>query len=539
MNDFSFLLSEDKIISPDKIQESNNYSFINEELCKYFKFQNISNLSKVYLFGNKRGNNKKDIFIFYPNQNSLLKVYNYHNNKFNIKKLSKDNSNFNNINNFNNQFTNNTKIILETLIPPNNLISLRNHTGGLENIGANCYMNAILQILCNINSIKKYYQNDNIFNQMNPGTLSKCFGNVLRALWNVTSYSPREFNNKINTMDPLFQGIQVKDLLIYILETIHCELNNPNLNPEQINLNNIPNELVQFRQNYYSQNYSIISKTFHFEQSIVIECQKCHTKTNNFNVKNSIIFSLEKVRLKMERKKPNGFTMVTLNDCFEQNEEPDLFSDLNQIFCNCCHQNVMAYSYTQLYTCPEVLTIIINRNNTSEFDINFSFPMNLTLDKYVQDKSFNPNYELIGIISLKSYNTVAYCKSPINGQWFFYNDAEVTPCNSNVESEMQSNGIPYILFYQRRKINYNSNNNFEKPKCIYFTYEGKEGYFEYTDDYKMLSEAYNEFCNKYEWAPRGQRLMLMKNDTMIDLEDYKGLAENGINDGDKICVINN
>ena len=52
-------------------------------------------------------------------------------------------------------------------------------------------MNAILQILCNINSIKKYYQNDNIFNQMNPGTLSKCFGNVLRALWNVTSYAPR------------------------------------------------------------------------------------------------------------------------------------------------------------------------------------------------------------------------------------------------------------------------------------------------------------------------------------------------------------
>ena len=42
MNDFSFLLSGDKIISPDKIQESNEYSFINEELCKYFKFQNIN-----------------------------------------------------------------------------------------------------------------------------------------------------------------------------------------------------------------------------------------------------------------------------------------------------------------------------------------------------------------------------------------------------------------------------------------------------------------------------------------------------------------
>ena len=29
------------------------------------------------------------------------------------------------------------------------------------------------------------------------------------------------------------------------------------------------------------------------------------------------------------------------------------------------------------------------------------------------------------------------------------------------------------------------------------------------------------------------------NDNMIDLEDFKGFAENGINDGDKICIIKN
>ena len=62
---------------------------------------------------------------------------------------------------------------------------------------------------------------------------------------------------------------------------------------------------------------------------------------------------------------------------------------------------------------------------------------------------------------------------------------------------------------------------------------------EYIDDNKRLYEAYNEFCNKYEWAPKGQRLMLVKNDDMIDLEDFKGFAENGINDGDKICILKN
>ena len=76
-----------------------------------------------------------------------------------------------------------------------------------------------------------------------------------------------------------------------------------------------------------------------------------------------------------------------------------------------------------------------------------------------------------------------------------------------------------------------------KLKCICFTYEGKDGLYEYTDDNKMLYEAYNEFCNKYGWAPRGQLLFLMKNDNLIELVDYKRLAENGIKDGDKICII--
>ena len=45
---------------------------------------------------------------------------------------------------------------------------------------------------------------------------------------------------------------------------------------------------------------------------------------------------------------------------------------------------------------------------------------------------------------------------------------------------------------------------------------------------------------KYEWAPKGGHILsLMKNNNMINLNEYASLAENGINDGDKICVINN
>ena len=136
-------------------------------------------------------------------------------------------------------------------------------------------------------------------------------------------------------MNPLLQGIQAnvfKDLVLFIYENIHRELNNPSKNPNEINFNNIPKELVQFRQNYYSQNYSIISEIFYYEHSNVVECQACKFKTYNFNAMNNIIFPLAKVRLFLQKKFPNGFRVVTLDDCFDYNEKPELLSGANQIY---------------------------------------------------------------------------------------------------------------------------------------------------------------------------------------------------------------
>ena len=84
--DFSSVFTENDIISCDKINESKKYSFINEEFCKFFKIQNINNLSKGFLFINKVGSEKKVISIYYQKENKLLKVENYYQNSFKLKK---------------------------------------------------------------------------------------------------------------------------------------------------------------------------------------------------------------------------------------------------------------------------------------------------------------------------------------------------------------------------------------------------------------------------------------------------------------------
>lgn len=71
----SSFLSEKDIISHDKISELIKYSFINEEICKFFRIQNLSILPQVSLFVNINSN-ERYIYAYYNNQNSLFKVIN-------------------------------------------------------------------------------------------------------------------------------------------------------------------------------------------------------------------------------------------------------------------------------------------------------------------------------------------------------------------------------------------------------------------------------------------------------------------------------
>jgi ubiquitin C-terminal hydrolase len=65
--------------------------------------------------------------------------------------------------------------------------------------------------------------------------LTKEFYKLINSLWKKSYhgrsyFTPKEFKDKISEMNPLFQGIAAndsKDLIIFIYETIHNEINNP------------------------------------------------------------------------------------------------------------------------------------------------------------------------------------------------------------------------------------------------------------------------------------------------------------------------
>jgi len=105
-------------------------------------------------------------------------------------------------------------------------------------------MNATIQCLAHVSKLTKYllnlkYINNNISDK-NKYKLTNSYIEVLNNIWlnyNINYYSPDNFKNIISIMNPLFAGIQAndsKDLVLFMLETIHNELNEPN-NNNQIN----------------------------------------------------------------------------------------------------------------------------------------------------------------------------------------------------------------------------------------------------------------------------------------------------------------
>ena len=521
------LLSDFDILSVVQLDASIKYSFINEEICNYFKIQNIDALPKAYLFTIKSNTNSKT-YIYFLNQNCLLNVINYQENSFNIIKASQSIQ----VPQIINEIQNN--------IIPQPIIAQNNHAKGLENLGSDSYMNSTLQCLSHIPELKDYFLNDVIYKQeilTKDAPFTKSFAEVIRNLWiqtNEMTYCPLIFKNKILEKNAHFQNNKNKnarDLILLIINLIHKELNDPNDDRNEINLNDIPNELYEFRQKYYSENYSIISKLFYYESCNIFKCLNCNLTTVNYQSMNIIEFPLKEVKLYIQKKYSNEYPNITLENCFEHYERLEIFSGQNQIYCNACCQNSNESSYNKFYTCPEILSIILNHGIGFNLDIQFTFPEYISLKKYIMDKTPNTNYELISILALKSsdgvsFHYLAFCKSPMDNQWYTYNDSIVTHCiSNNIINEIQQNYIPYILFYRKSKNN-----------SITFVYNGKRGYYTFIDYNKRLYEAYNEFQNSNLWAPKNADIILLNNNGNIYLDLYKSLQENGIKNGDSILI---
>jgi uncharacterized ubiquitin-like protein YukD len=250
----------------------------------------------------------------------------------------------------------------------------------------------------------------------------------------------------------------------------------------------------------------------------------------------------------MTTKNPKGFLSVNLTDCFENYQQEELLTGENQIFCNNCHRMSNASTANKMNTCPEVMTIILNRGKGLEFDVNCEYPLYLDINNYIIEKSNSgkDEYELICVLSHydlseMSRHFIAFCKSPVNKKWYYYNDAHVSECGAPTsQGNGYFEGIPYVLFYQ--KCNKNKFKKFKKKDIkdpnkisLNFNYNDKQFFLEVDKDIKiknLIKSIIKEFN-----INENIKLYLQTDNELISLTPKTSIEDYDIKDGTVLTII--
>ena len=360
---------------------------------------------------------------------------------------------------------------------------------GLNNIGATCFMNATLQCLSQTRNLTNYFlKKDNqkkIYEKQNQNQnelqLCPVYLELIQNLWDKNnmnkSYSPNKFMNVIEEMNPLFKKGQAgdsKDFIIFILEQLHRELKKQVANiivNEPLNQYDKNNAFNSFFSEF-SKECSILSDLFFgFNETtnICLNCKNFYESKGlsfpicyNYGIFNCLIFPLEEVKnMKNNALKDNNILInannnVTIYECFYYNQKSDLFTGENKNYCNICRQLWDSVYTSKIFVTPNTLIIILNRGKGNIYKVKLDFNEVIDITQFVIQKD-KPQliYSLYGVIthigeSGPNAHFIASCKSPIDNQWYRYNDAMVNPIN-NVQKDIIDFGTPYILFYSKNK----------------------------------------------------------------------------------------
>jgi ubiquitin C-terminal hydrolase len=254
-----------------------------------------------------------------------------------------------------------------------------------------------------------------------------------------------------------------------------------------------------FMNIFYTENKSIISDIFYGMTHTLTKCSNCPFYKHNFEAYFFLIFPLEEVRkykieelnnrnrllnqnMMMINQNMNNFNMdqnmmmnynqmqieynnniaklpllqnnlLTIEDCFDYNQKIENFVGENAMYCDICKMQLPSTFQTKLYNAPEVLILILNRGQGIQFKIKLEFYFQINLFKYLENNNSGYIYDLIGVVTHmgndgSSGHFIASCRSPVNNNWYQYNDDFVTPI-TDFNKQVLNYAMPYILFYKK------------------------------------------------------------------------------------------
>ena len=263
------------------------------------------------------------------------------------------------------------------------------------------------------------------------------------------SFSPIEFKNTLGFHNGQFITSNTndsKELILYLLEALHKEMNYFGDRNIRLNCNTNQYDIVEaynhFTTTNNSNNFSKIYQLFYGTHISTIICTKCQKKLYNF----------EKFKLMSFRMYYYNHKQFRLIDGFNDNCKPIKLTGDNQYFCNYCNELKDALAICQIIEPPIKLLIYINYGENKKYQ-----PSSIQIDDIINITKFIPydykqqiKYQILCICtcysSFGSNDYVAYCRNKETNKWYGFNDSVCTEVKNKNDIY---GGSPYLLLYER------------------------------------------------------------------------------------------
>jgi ubiquitin C-terminal hydrolase len=340
---------------------------------------------------------------------------------------------------------------------------------GLINVGNTCFMNSILQCLSNTPSLTDYflsasYQDDlSIENKRkHEHFLLMSYLTLINNIWDTNQLiKPKSFFENLSKFHRKYFTLQQQDsheCLLYIMDLLHNSVSYA----IDVEINGEPksksDELVkkglETWKKFYENNYSFFIETFNGSTISHIKCNQCNEEDTVFEPFNTLSLDLNELS-------GSDNLINCLNNYFNSSDNIDTWN------CEKC-KNKGCTKHTGLWTVPNYLIIHLKRfkqtpNGLSKNNSLVEFPLkDLDITPFIsKDKADSDNYiyDLYAVNhhggGLNGGHYWSSCKN-MDGNWYNFNDANVSKYNkATLEQQIVTNDA-YILFYHRKFIKKNN-----------------------------------------------------------------------------------